>query len=320
MKKKYVFIIFILLLIIGFCVYFFLFRTVTYKPQISNKAATHTLKIQDSISFALDEKTNPYVSETQYIQTDSVAYLTFLNQSSQSIYWYDFKTKKIAFQTPLSKEGANGVDIISGYKIINKDTIIVYSYRTSVVSMVDIKGNLKKKIGSYAQIVPNAKYAGAPSGKYGSELIFHKNQIYGATFNADPNLPGEDSLNRPILVSISSLTGKMQAFLGRPSIYRETYWGGLQMQQVFTTYNPAQGKIIFSFPILAEIFVYDIKNQKIETYQAGSTLAKEVVSFPLNAISQKKVNQNIICQIQPMEAFFMTLIERFIIDFSPCPQ
>jgi hypothetical protein len=287
-KKRIFWAIIILIGLIAFgVIYLQMFQVKTYRMNNQNAKASFTLqKVGQTKGIVLDEYTDPHISDIQLVTINDSIFITFLNYSKQRIYWYDFQSQKMLYHTPLEKEGVNGVGMVVGYKIITKDSIFAYNYGTGQLYVLNQKGLLKHKLGSFfpEKELP-AKYYCSPWGRDGAELMPYKGKLYGTTFSADPKLPEEDSLNRPILASFDIDSKQIKSYLGYPSVFREAFWGGIQMHQVYSTLVGT--KIVIGFTISPLIYVYDIETKQVHTHYAGSSFATEIHSMSASDIYKK---------------------------------
>jgi hypothetical protein len=280
MKKKNILIIsalFSLLILIGL----FLFlnnRNIHIYEQVDVENTTQ-LTLVGNLNIDLDTITSPYnMSSIEYIAENNS--IVFLNKSRQTIYWYDANTGEIQYTTQLNKEGDNGVGEINFFKVLKKDSIFVYAYKYGLMSIVDSKGNLVRKLGSFiAKDTLPKKYYGIPDLIFGEKIHLANDNIYTTCSSDLLEVPSDaDSLNLPVVVIYNTSVGKLSAELGYPKLYTERSWGGAQATGA--VYSELQGdKLVLSFTMSPFLYVYDTKNKIVKRYYAGSGKAVKFESI-----------------------------------------
>jgi hypothetical protein len=293
MKKKNILIIsvlFSLLILIGL----FLFlnnRNIHIYEQVDVEN-TYRLAAKDSFNLALDTLTSPYnIRATEYIiKSNSIV---FLDKMRQVIYWYDANTGEIQYTTQLNKEGDNGVGEINFFKVVKKDSIFVYAHKYGLMSIVDSKGNLVRKLGSFmAKDTLPRKYYITPALVF-EERMHLKNQIIYTTcsFNLSSVPSSKDSLELPIVAIYNTLTNKLSAELGYPKLYTERSWGGAQATGA--VYSELQGdKLVLSFTMSPFLYVYNIKRKTVEMHYAGSKKAVKFESITYKELMEESGDVN----------------------------
>lgn len=135
------------------------------------------IKYVRDIRLKLDSNTTPVTSDVECIVNSATSEerIAFLNESMNSIQFYDFsgeKDNEIFFQ----KEGPNSTGTVQGFYYLNKDSIFVLDNRASKVFIVTSQG---KKVDSYSLPNPTARsFYTLPWIENGKEMFFHEKSLY----------------------------------------------------------------------------------------------------------------------------------------------
>ena len=90
----------------------------------------------ETLSFPIDSDTkNNFNIYSVYKDKDGKEYFTFQNIENNTIHFYDLKQQKPTFRITPSQEGSNGVGRIFGYYIQNLDSIYVFNFYESGLSV-----------------------------------------------------------------------------------------------------------------------------------------------------------------------------------------
>jgi hypothetical protein len=202
----------------------------------------------DTIKFPLDSLTPDYFHGLEFVRLNNKDYLTFLNDFTNSIYYYNFENQELEniLSFEISETGIRKG--IMSYFHIGSDSIFLfgeglYSYMVSKNGKIIDQYNLLDL--SYQQ----STYSTSKS-----PAIFWKNSIY---YNSlvwgyyDP-------VYKPLLkYDIPSQT--VTPIDPLPSIYFQAGdWGSFSYDYVYQVLDPFNKRIIYSFPASNSLFSRDL--------------------------------------------------------------
>lgn len=123
--------------------FFLLFEAACNSPSRSIEKNTN-LVAEDSICFPIDEHTY-YASQSIFqFEENGHEYLSFLDaEYSQKIHIYDIKNQELIKTILLQKEGANGMNALSGCHPLNLNHFIITSWN-GTFSLINDKGEIEK--------------------------------------------------------------------------------------------------------------------------------------------------------------------------------
>lgn len=228
--------------------------------------------------FDLDEESIYYIDYSQYIDTDTASYLTFLNTYNKSIYFYncnnsDLHVKKIEdYNYKIPNEQ------IQGYYLLPNDSILLYSYYTGYLygfynsnCLFADKMN-KVNESSFDNIYPY------PYCSTVSPLMKYNNKIISCGW-----VTGETSqetlYNRAVVTIFDYKTKSFDFAVNYPYIYHEANWaGGFTYRMPYFDVNSQS--IIISFSASHHLVCYSLDNKKETIHYAGSEKIDNIKSFP----------------------------------------
>lgn len=256
----------------------------TEEGKVVNERFNHsgkelTLSLINTKEYPLDEETSYLTSYLQYIDTDSMAQLCFMNTYNNSIYMYEAVSgefnKKITFQ----KEGDNGVNDLQGFYFINNDSIYVYSYRTNILYLADQEAEIRSKMTMYDATESNENYfLPSPYLQTRSPLKGFKDKLYCGGFVSGENLI-ETTENRPVITAVD-YNNKNKAYrVNYPKQYADYNWaGGFAYRMPF--FDLDSSSLIVSFAADHHLARVNLVDETNESYYAGSSKIEHIKSFP----------------------------------------
>lgn len=249
--------------------------------RYNSSGKEYSLSLVSIKEYSLDSETSYLAEYLQYVDTDSIAKLCFMNTHNNSIYIYEEETgdfvKKIIFE----KEGNNGVNKVQGFSFINNDSIYVYSYNTNILYMSNQNAEVKSTIGlydrqesSYDLIVP-ASYL-----MTNSPLKAYGNSLYSAGFTSGETI-FETTENRPVITAIDYKKGDKRHLVNYPQQYAEYNWGGGFAYRM-PYFDIDSSSLIISFSADHHLTQVNISDKKEKRYYAGSSKIEHINSYPVN--------------------------------------
>lgn len=251
------------------------------KKGIEKKIPLDTLS--NAFIFSYDISQNPLKGYEEYI---------FLNQKTNSVYFYNWEKSELDTILVLPNEGPNGVGLIKGFKQINEDSLFLFA-SNHTLSLTNRSGYIlaKMKTPFYPEM-PKGKKIYNPSIEISgtTPLIFENNKFY-MTGSIDAEFDDFSNDNSFTITMMDFESGNSEFIIPFPDIYYNGNWVGAKFRKSFTTYNDMSNEIIISYPASHQLVKYDLnKNTSTETFGA-SNLSKSIVPMDtkfLNLSSTEK--------------------------------
>ncbi len=221
-------------------------------------------------SFALDSMSIPS-SQSICLYEDSTGkeILSFLNELTNNIYFYDYSSTELIFNRSF------GADVIQGYSVDGrKHTLYSYCNEKEVYSEYDlISGLLEKscliKPNHSNDLIMPIPYVTtmSPIGVGDGILSFVGLQA------GEPK--DESNVNRPVVLLLDVTSGEVKYRVNYPSVYQKSNWGGrLTYRLPYYALSPDGDKMLISFSACDSITVYDIVMDKASKVYCGSGAMK----------------------------------------------
>jgi hypothetical protein len=229
---------------------------------------TYTLErdVSKNIHFTLDSITSPYIRYLKTVNLNDTLFFTFLNPYNNSIYCFEYQTKKLYKKISLLNEKK-----LTGYDIVSWDSIYSYQKSDEKLSLHNNRGEILNEI-----IVPHKvqEYYAMPTTH--APLIYKDGYLYlvgGAKSNRKP-----EEIT-PVVAQINSNLSSINYLYHFPIIYTEVFFGGVYYNMDITyTYNQEEDLFIFNFPASHKIFTTkDFVSEK--GYCAGSKFIPDIPEF-----------------------------------------
>ena len=245
------------------------------------------LKQVDSFFLPLDSVTTSNNEFYQYLETDSGAYLTFLNPLVNSLYFYNLDQRALVKKVPLAKRGPNGMgSLLSSYEIISPDTILFHSRNQRRLYVTNGQGKVLKRYPLYKEgldVYPSSR-RGAGIKKIGNK-VYLNNDLGCSTDNARLSM---------MQMSLDLTDGSLNEFLSLPEAYeteKKTYWPR-KLCHLYSTFDANTNQMVYSFPGNEEVVKYDL-DQSYESLTTGSGYlgnpkAIHISRFPADPMSEFK--------------------------------
>lgn len=232
--------------------------------------------------FVLDENTSNSITFLQYVQDDTLRRLSFLNTYSNSIYLYDDVSGKFLDSIRFDKEGSDGVGEIQGYCYHNDDSIFIYPYAAGRVYLANNKGRVQRIYRLYDVNVVNSdttRFLPIPYMETTLPMFYRDEVLYlSGGFLPDTSMETKD--NTFVNIAYDVCSEKSHYAVSYPEIYRQYNWGSgeffYRQPGVAMTID---GKLLFNFPAVHELWMYAPDRSICDSLYAGSNLIKEIKPF-----------------------------------------
>ena len=220
---------------------------------------------KEKISFSLDSLSPANVSYSKILELNDTLYYSFINNYNRLIYVYNYHTKKLIKKIPVTGK-------MSGYEIINWDSIVTYRRSDYKLVLQDSKANVIKTHIITPQIDRNGYYAMPTSS---SQVLSVKNNIYMVGGHRT-KIKADDS---SCPMSVFDLSDSKSKYIYKfPEMYKKNFFGGSNFRMdISYCYNRDKNLFVFSFPAAPELFVTNdlVNDQKVcaATYLSDRTPA-----------------------------------------------
>ncbi|WP_338222009.1 hypothetical protein [Algoriphagus sp. oki45] len=207
----------------------------------------------EEIKFELDSLTPDYFHGMEIVEKNDSLYFTFLNDLTNSIYYYDFESKQ--FVNRLEFEvGEMGIHRgVMTYSHFGMDSIFLFGKgRTSYWS--NFKGEILDKFELIDLSLRQSPYSSNVSPIIITEDAFYYNSImWGNYFREFQPILKFDVRNR-----------KVELFDHYPEVYfQEGDWGAFAFDYIYQVHDKSENQVYYSFPNSNTIFVRDLATEKI---------------------------------------------------------
>lgn len=261
-----------------------------------------TMELGKEKSLMLDSMTT---QETNYLQCLDGNRIALYNQPAHTICVFNIEGGDEIEKIQLHKEGPNSVRGIQGFYYDSSDSIWLYQSWEKNLVLVNSKGevidkrNIQDKIAE-TSLRENLSAAPFPLTDMPMQKVDNLFILQG--MNGPEVIDGF----RPacsILYDISADTVGIKNEY--PSVYGDhsklnEHWGTFSYRAVPYTLN--KNKMVLSFPAADEIYIYDLKSGKKESYFAGTSLKTEM--NPIAGTSKSQLQKHYLDQLQYAGVFY----------------
>jgi len=236
-------------------------------------------------NFPLDSLTSPFLKSVQHFEIDSdsgtTRYLSFLNNTVNTIYFYNYDTEEFLFKIQYEKKGPHGVGRPDGFHFHNFDSIFLYNYYRKTLYLTDSGARVYQHF--FLNEVPPSAGNYVPT----AQLYTHKPMVVlGDTVFISGYLGGEmsdeNASNRPITKILNMKTAEVINTNRYSPPYLSGNWGGQLFRHVYSTFNPEKRRFVFSFPIDHYVYETSLLDTIMTPHYAGSRYFGDIKSLSLS--------------------------------------
>lgn len=283
----------------------------------NNRLGTDALTMQcgQEKFMSLDSMTT---QETGYIQYLNDGRIAFYNLPAHNICVFDVEKGEEVEKIQLYKEGPNSVRGIQGLYYDSADSIWLYQSWEKNLVLVNNKGiivdkrNLQDKIAQSSlknrlsvELFP---LTDMPIRKVDDLFVLQG-------FNGPEVVNGfrpACSVFYDLKADTVSVANEYPSIYGEPSKMNDN-WGTFSYRAIPYTLN--EYKMVLSFPASDDIYVYDLKSGKKESYFAGTSLETDISS--IEGVQKSQLEKHYLDNFN-MRVFFMINITTCIIAWLCC--
>lgn len=237
-----------------------------------HRTEDYSLIVKADKCFNLDSET---VQTTEYLQlfkSGEEIISSFVNEYDNSIVLYDYATGENMRKIKFEREGANGINSVTSYLIINEDSIYLYDRTTHLLSLANDRSIVKDKkrinivrclkgdsIFAPSELFPRTN---SPILKIGDELLLSGTLFY--------EFEGENDSNRPVMAFYNLQKNTIRYSDSYPSMYHSGNWGGsFTYRFPYYTLSP-NNELVISFAADHNIRVHHVDSLQYHEFYAGT--------------------------------------------------
>ena len=246
-----------------------------------HRTEDYSLIVKADKCFNLDSET---VQTTEYLQlfkSGEEIIFSFVNEYDNSIVLYDYATGENMRKIKFEREGANGINSVTSYLIINEDSIYLYDRTTHLLSLANDRSIVKDKkrinivrclkgdsIFAPSELFPRTN---SPILKIGDELLLSGTLFY--------EFEGENDSNRPVMAFYNLQKNTIRYSDSYPSMYHSGNWGGsFTYRFPYYTLSP-NNELVISFAADHNIRVHHVDSLQYHEFYAGTK--EDIVIVPV---------------------------------------
>lgn len=270
-------------------------EVVLLNPKAGRGINTIQSKLEEVLTFPVDSLTDPENIDYMEIYKSSrnnVEYLTFLNSDINVIYFYDLTSRSLTNTINLNNYGYDISKLIQGYHIVNDDSLFIYSYKNSNLSLLSLK------TGKIVSITVNNRAINADENVHPlittrTPILYdnYNNKVYMPGFMSYEGGPVKLDKRRNVVAELSLKTGVLRHQINYPNNYWGVNWGGGGGLRP-TFIDLLNDTLIVSFMADHNIYVYNKNLDKIGTYYFGSDRIKSIRSMKYSNNYLEILNSN----------------------------
>ena len=254
---------------------------ISQNEAIEDNSTEEIIFSVDSLSFKLDSVTVNIIHYCQFLSDyKGKNCISFLNENTNSIYFYDIQTKEFLDRIDLRKYGIRSP--VQGY-LYSDNIVYIYSYSDASLSCIDLdSGQIRFSYAVYNNDFDRRNPFFKPKP---FPLTCMPIQSIGDTIILSGLVAGESTLengaNRPVITLFDTVTKEISNIVNYPPVYQSANWGGsLFFRSAYYDTNE-KNEIVVSFPASDEIVVYSIREGNYYYHLAGSSSIKKIHPFSM---------------------------------------
>lgn len=230
-----------------------LFFLVGCSSPSEEKYSSNTLNFDNVIKFELDSLTPNTFQALEIFENEETTYLSFLNNVTNTIYYYNFEDQKLE-KTLKYEVGGDGLrNGIMSYNHFSNDSILLFG--TGLFSYIS---NLEGKVLKGFKLI-DMQYQQSPYASSQSSPIILDNNIYYNSL-----VWGNYLSNYKPFMKYNLNSDKIELFGNLPSVYQNNgNWGSHHYDYIYQFNDKNNRRIIYSFPAANSLFEYQIDKDNL---------------------------------------------------------
>jgi hypothetical protein len=261
----------------------------------NNISSTKNLSISkiDTLRFDLDNFTIPRNRSVSLIEEEQKRLYSFLNNYNNTIYFYDYDSKKLHHKIEFKPNLDTKFETVTGYTVHNRDSIFIYAYKSKNMALINWRGDHIKTYDFNISQGSTVKYPPSPHAWTFEPMVFFNGIIYLSGY-VTGEVKDESQSNRPV-TAIYDLSKNELSYTGYyPTLYQSANWGGYYYRRVYNTWNKKNRTWVYSFPASHNIHrIKHFKEKKYVEFYAGSKSFESIssLSYPKNKAFSKNLRE-----------------------------
>jgi len=227
----------------------------------------------DSIAFKLDSLSLPYNSTMQYIDDSLNSYFSFFNEVNQSIYYYNYNSKDL---DKIWKVNYSDTKFDAHY-IVSHDSIFLYNSGSCMLYLFNYEGVLLNQF-HFNPFETDSIVLPYPYLRTYLPIISTDDNLYLSGY-----MLGETNAEfRKTTFKYDTNKNKVEYLIDFPEIYNKYNWGATYYYVISKSYNPDENKIIISFPLCHDLYLYNLEEKTVSNYYSGSNYIDNIKPYSAN--------------------------------------
>jgi hypothetical protein len=237
-----------------------------------------TLVPVDELQLDLDAQTSFFTPCLKEVTIDSVSWLYYLNNITNSIYRFNLSSNEVDILA-LDIYGPDGVGVIDGFDIISSDSLVTISNVNDVLSLIIFPFE-SKIVKSYQIVKKSINNDFSIYGSNNTSFPLVGGKIF---FPSIPNIDPKSKIIHDYPYSLSSIRLDQETVDGY-NIYTDKHyenWSYLHLLYS-STFNSISRKLIISHPNDQDLVVFDPMNFETTLINAKSAYIETIEPYKEN--------------------------------------
>ena len=227
------------------------------------------LRYNGNTTLQLDSHTPNDWNNTYIIEYKDSVYVLVFNTYTAELNYFN-KTTEI-----LEKQIKYNIDDIDGI-YVHENSIYAHNYKKCTFFHLQPDGKILDTIKINSLRYGNGHYPPYLISTFNGVYPINKEEICFTTYSIGESLEHI----RHCGMIFNKENGQYYYIMPFPEIYSKANWGGGMYRIGYTTYNPKNNYIIYSFPASHYINVYNLNTNSYKEYYAGSKNIDRIPSYP----------------------------------------
>lgn len=239
------------------------------------------LSYSHSVNISLDENTPVDWLNTSLIEKNDSIYVLVFNAYIGDLFYYDIHSGNFRGKIETKFGNLDGMSVYDNHEIYLQDYERCSFYRLD--NNGEVCDTLRVPFVEGEGISPPSRISIFNGVKY------TRNKFFYETFSV-----GESDRGNRYCGAVLDIENKNCTYImPYPKIYQKANWGGGMFRSGYTCFNSLKNLILFSFPASHELFVYNIENNAITSFYAGSNCIDIISSYSNNVDERFDDNRSI---------------------------
>ena len=226
------------------------------------------LQYYDEVVIQLDSHTPIDWSNTYIVEYDDSVYVLVYNTYTSELNYFNLLSGLLSKQVKCELEHIDGIYLYD-------NVIYAHNYKNTTFFTMDFNGNILDTVKINSIHYDYKHYPPYLVSVFNGIYPLNEKQFYLTTYTVGE---GCDNIRHCGMI-FNKENKEFNYKMPYPEIYSKANWGGGMYRVGYSAYNKEKNYIIYSFPALHCINVYDIKLNSYKEFYAGSKNINEIVSY-----------------------------------------